>query len=90
MKILELVSYIHLPDDFEGDELDAMEWYIDYRRKEHREKNYHDIDKGIWKLPMEEYMARLWDLIVEEKKTRGGVIQLKHLKDNKWSEVDKF
>lgn len=77
MKLLEFIGYIKLPDDFEGDEIDALQWYVDYRKSKERPKQWHDIaenKKGTETTA--EYMAGVYDMMIKDDATRGGVLRI--------------
>jgi hypothetical protein len=85
MKILQFIGYIHLPDDFEGDEVDALQWYVDYRRKKDRvSTEYPELD---YSLSVSEFLKEIWDLMHKNKKTRGGVFDILDDSTGEWKNI---
>lgn len=88
MKLLEFIGYIKLPDDFEGDEIDALQWYVDYRRSGERPKEYHDVVEKIEDMVgITEYMGNIYDLLVKTGMTRGGGLRIQECVSNKWKVI---
>lgn len=90
MKVLEYFGYIHLPDDFEGDDIDALEWYLkDRRERDSKGKAKRMHGEGPkWGEPIYKHMQYLYKMMVEHKKTRAGVFTIKEFKNGEWENTE--
>jgi hypothetical protein len=83
MKYLKLDIHYKLPDDFEGDENDAIEHLLKYRRSEklHKIDFIHD--------PNEDLYSNWWKMINTTDRVLFGKVSLSKLVDNEWETLNK-
>jgi hypothetical protein len=73
MKVVMMNMGFILPDDFEGNSIDALELYIEYRKSEQAKNNhseYSDFDDDELYI-LKETSEIVWDRLMEVNETDG-------------------